>query len=151
VKNLLCAWVYQSLNQLVAMPNYRDQMKDQFKNGCCQIFRTRLLSKPLHGQFLANLHENHVIDSKLSFCWLSSPSLKAETEGFRASMQDQAVATRYYKAKIIKIRDTDDKRRFCGQEPETIHHLLSSCQPLAGSLYVDRHNNVAKYIHWCVC
>jgi hypothetical protein len=45
----------------------------------------------------------------------------------------------------------DKKWRLCGQEPESIHHLLLSCQSLAGMLYLDRHNNVTQYIHWCIC
>jgi hypothetical protein len=36
--------------------------------------------KSLHGQFQISLHENYDIDTKLSFCWLSSPALKASQD-----------------------------------------------------------------------
>ena len=42
----------------------------------------------------------------------------------------------------------DPNCRFCGQFRETIDHLVSGCPTLAKNEYINRHNTVAKYIHW---
>ena len=36
----------------------------------------------------------------------------------------------------------------CGEKGETISHLVSECSKLAQREYKQRHDNVAKYIHW---
>ena len=44
-----------------------------------------------------------------------------------------------------------DVCRICGKEPETTTHLLAGCDVLAKKEYLDRHNQVARYIHHCLC
>eukprot|EP00118_Oscarella_pearsei_P021847 m.248406 g.248406 ORF g.248406 m.248406 type:complete len:259 (+) comp40289_c0_seq2:1126-1902(+) len=131
--------------------SYRKKLKTVFKTCCAELLRSRHFSKPLHGQLFTNMQSAQEVDKRLSFRWLSSPALKSETEGFVVAIQDQVIATNYYKHKIMKIAGTDGRCRMCKSAQESIHHLLSSCQALAGSLYVDRHNNVGKYVHWCIC
>ena len=41
--------------------------------------------------------------------------------------------------------------RLCGTQAETVEHLISGCSQLAGTQYLARHDNVAKYIHWLLC
>jgi hypothetical protein len=40
----------------------------------------------------------------------------------------------------------DPKCRFCDKEPETLDHILSSCQALSFTDYKDRHDQVARQI-----
>ena len=46
----------------------------------------------------------------------------------------------------------DDKCRLCGDQRETVQHILSGCQKLAGSEYVKRHDNALKVlaVKWAV-
>ena len=34
---------------------------------------------------------------------------------------------------------------------ETTDHITSGCPELAKSVYIQRHNKVASYIHWNIC
>ena len=43
--------------------------------------------------------------------------------------------------------DTDELCRRCGKESETIQHITATCEQLAPTEYVKRHDGVAKIIH----
>ena len=100
---------------------------------------------PLHGQFQTHLHSDH-IDKKTSLLWLKDGRLKGHTESEVFAIQDQAVKTKYIEKHIYSTRE-DDKCRLCNEYKETIHHITSGCPIYAQSLYLMRHNNVARYIH----
>eukprot|EP00957_Ditylum_brightwellii_P110235 8408074-Ditylum_brightwellii.AAC.1 len=40
--------------------------------------------------------------------------------------------------------------RLCDKYNETIPHIASGCNMLCGTKYVEHHNKVCKYLHWCV-
>ena len=42
------------------------------------------------------------------------------------------------------------KCRLCKEKPETINHIIAGCKMLVGTKYTYRHNQVAKYVHWCI-
>ena len=105
--------------------------------------------KALHGKFFDRLNKPFV-DKTRSLCWLRSSTLKGVSEGFICAAQDQSLRTRNY-SKHILHETNDDKCRLCHQTAETLDHLLSSCEVLAKTEYIVRHNTVAKYIHWCIC
>ena len=48
---------------------------------------------------------------------------------------------------ILKQPDTEELRRRCGKESETIQHITSACEHLAPTEYVKRHDGLAKIIH----
>ena len=73
-----------------------------------------------------------------------------ETEGFLIAAQDQVLKIRNYE-KVITRRRPDDNCRVCGSDHETISHLISGCEQLAATAYIERHDRVAKCIHWCLC
>ena len=54
--------------------------------------------------------------------------------------------------KKIRGLTEDDKYRLCGEYRETIQHLLSRCEKLAGSEYVKSRNNTLKVlaVKWAV-
>ena len=105
--------------------------------------------KKMHGQFLKEIEKSH-IDTELTWKWLQKGDLKGETEALITSCQDQAIATNYYKAKILKT-SADPKCRLCKVEPETIQHIMSACPILAKKEYLERHDAVASCLHWNVC
>ena len=76
--------------------------------------------------------------------------LKGHTEAMVHAIQDQAVKTRYMEKNIYKTTE-NDKCRKCNEKAETIHHIISGCPKYANTLYLKRHNNVAKYLHLQIC
>lgn len=104
-----------------------------------------LKSKNLHGQYMRLLEEPH-IDKESSTKWLTSASLKRATESSICAIQEQAITTNYIKKHIFRSEESD-LCRVCRKEKETIHHVISSCETLAPTKYLERHDNVCKYIH----
>ena len=99
----------------------------------------------MHGQYFITLDEPH-IDKTASLAWLKSSTLKRSTESTVCAIQDNAITTKYTKKHIHKTT-TDDTCRACKQHHETIHHIISACPVLATTKYIERHDNVCRYIH----
>ena len=59
--------------------------------------------------------------------WLSSSSLKGQTEGFIVAEQDQSIPTRVYQSKVLK-NGVDPKCRLCKNNKETVDHIISDAQ-----------------------
>ena len=119
------------------------------KNAAHSVLLEKWQQKPLHGKFVERLGVAFV-DKQRSLQWMNSSGLKGTTEGFLCAAQDQALKTRLY-AKQILHEDVDGSCRLCHHCDETLDHLLSSCEVLAKTEYITRHNNVARYVHWCLC
>ena len=60
--------------------------------------------------------------------------------------QEQAIRTRYIRAKIDG-EDIDYKSRLCGQKPETVPHIVSSCSKLAQKSYLLRHDRMGLRVY----
>ena len=56
------------------------------------------------------------------------------------TMLEQMVETKSWKASSGLAKCS--KCRLCGQQKETIEHLLAGCKVLANSEYLNRHNNI---------
>ena len=123
----------------------KQQQKNKIKNSRTDMKVETLKSKNLHGQYTKLLDEPH-IDKSDSMHWLTSASLKCATESAICAIQEQAVTTNYIKKHIFHTEDSDICRA-CRKEKETIHHIISSCESLAPTKYLERHDNVCKYIH----
>ena len=100
--------------------------------------------KELHGQFFRQTDE---VASNNTWVWLQQGHLKKETEGLLMAAQSQSLRTNAVKAKIDKSQ-TDSLCRMCRQKDETVNHLLSECQKLAQKEYKERHDGVARALHW---
>ena len=105
--------------------------------------------KPLHGQFVKRTAEQDV-SQHLTNEWLKGAGLKGETEGLLIAAQDQALATKNYLSHISKTI-SDDLCRMCKSKPETIDHIVAGCSTIAATEYLERHNQVGRYIHWRIC
>jgi hypothetical protein len=105
--------------------------------------------KPLHGRFPQRLSDPD-INSPASLAWLRSAGLKPETEGLLIAAQDQALTTNAYRHHIIKD-GTNPSCRVCQKYEETIDHIVSGCPELAKTEYTERHNRIARYVHWSLC
>jgi hypothetical protein len=104
-------------------------------------------TKVMHGQYLRQLLDNERLDKKLTFKWLSRGEMSIETEGFLCAAQEQAIHTRAIGNHIYKTVGSD-KCRVCGNSCETVMHIVAECSSIAQSEYLERHNKVAKYVHF---
>ena len=105
--------------------------------------------KPLNGRYPLRT-DNGDVDRATTHQWLSSSSLKGEKEGFILAAQDQGLATRVYQVEIFK-NGADPRCRLCTHSEETIDHMVSGCPTIVNTDYLQRHDRVAKFIHWTLC
>lgn len=104
-------------------------------------------TKELHGRHY-NITQQQHIDKDNTYMWLEKGDMFPETEGFAIAIQDQVINTLNYRKYIIKEANMiSDKCRKCHTYTETIDHITSGCTMLAGTDYVERHNNVAKIVY----
>ena len=90
------------------------------------------------------------IDIKTSLSWLEKCHISPQSESYVCGAQELAIVTRWHEKHIMKNSDIDTCR-VCGKQTETTIHILAGCDTLAKKEYLDRHNNVAKYIHFEIC
>ena len=82
---------------------------------------------------------------------LKAAGLKAETEGFIITAQDESLPTCWYQHNILKKLDVDPKCRLCGHFDETIDHLVTGCPELAKTEYIHCHYKLASHVHRKIC
>ncbi|XP_066932175.1 uncharacterized protein [Clytia hemisphaerica] len=123
----------------------KSQRKSKIKIKRIETRSEILKAKNLHGQYFQLLDEPHV-DKTLTTDWIRSSTLKRATEATICAIQEQAVTTRYIQRRIFH-QQVEETCRICNREKETIHHIISGCTVLAPTKYLQRHNNLCKYIH----
>ena len=55
-----------------------------------------------------------------------------------------------YQAKILQ-NGAGGRCRLCTHSQETIDHMISGCQTIVNTEYLQQHDRVAKFIHWTPC
>ena len=78
------------------------------------------------------------VDRTTTNQWLSSSSLKGESEGFMLAAQDQILAKRMCQAKILK-NGADSKCQLRTHSEETIDNMISVCPTIVSTEYLQRH------------
>ena len=96
----------------------------------------------MYGQLKLDMREE--MDKKGSGNWLRKSAHKPEIEALIFTAQGQALRTKYVKFYIYKTSDSP-LCRLCGEEGETVSHIISACNKLAQKEYKSRHYNVAPY------
>ena len=71
------------------------------------------------------------------------------TEAQMMATQDQALLVRALQNCIYGL-SVPLNCKVCGDAPEYVDHLLSSCTPLAATMYKQRHDRVASIVHWSI-
>jgi hypothetical protein len=107
-------------------------------------------NKKLHGKRMKDIEKNE-IDLTLSSEWMIRNRSKRTDEALLFSIQDQSIPTRNRIKKIFKKNEIDSKCRMCESENETIGHILGSCPKLLQKEIKERHDSVARMIHWQIC
>ncbi len=101
--------------------------------------REKMAANKLHGVFYRQTLLLST-DREATNRWLNECRLRAETEGIIIAAQDGVIHTRVYRRKIQK--KVELTCRMCGEEEESLGHILSSCQEYLWSLYKQRHDRV---------
>ena len=139
-----CDETGHDIQQLAAMKKL--PRKSIIKSARIKNLEAELKRKNIHVQFAKNLDQPDV-DKERSNQWLKSPTLKRSTWSTVAATQEKVISTKYIKKHAFNVED-DDTCRVCCVEKETIHHIISGwCDGLSPTKYLERHDNVCKYIH----
>ena len=101
----------------------------------------------LHGTYFKEQEATAVINTILSKRWLDIPYFRYETDILICAAQEQALAINYVHTKIWKSQ-SNTQCKLCRVQNETIANIVSGCKILAGTQYMYRNNQVAKYLHW---
>ena len=93
---------------------------------------------------------SEVADMALTYQWLNKSNIRANNEALIMAVQKQALNTRAVAYKFYHTVQ-DSRFRLCKQHAETAGHITSSCSKLAGTEYMERHNNVASIVYRAIC
>ena len=115
----------------------------------CLVTYEKFVTKPQHGILFRQITERN-FDIKSSLAWMQKCHLSPQSESYICGMQKLAIFTRWHEHHIVKCRESD-LCRICHKESETTFHILAGCDTLAKKEYLERHNNVARYIHYEIC
>ena len=121
------------------------KFKEAVQKKRCETF----LGKSQHGVFFKQMKSNE-LDTKTSLSWLEKCHLSPQSESYICGAQELSIFTRWHEKHLLKTNDSD-MCRVCGKQTETTSHILSGCDTLAKKEYLERHNNVANYIHYETC
>ena len=64
--------------------------------------------------------------------------------------QEQALRTRFTMAKVDG-EDIETSCRVCGEQIETVPHIVSGCKALAQTRYKTRHDKMGLRVYWELC
>ena len=111
---------------------------------CCIV---QCRNNSLHGEFLKKVDKGG--DLSVSFLWLENGLLKIVSWTQIIAAQDQALAVTAIQSAIYSL-PVSPLCRVCHTASENIDHLLSSCSPLAATMYKRQHDSVARIVHWAL-
>ena len=107
----------------------------------------KLKGKQIHGKVLGDIEE---VGEKESWQWLQGGYITKSMEGFIMAAQEQALRTRWFRAKIQK-EDVSPTCRLCGEGDETVRHLSAGCKKLSKGPYKRRHDKMGTRVYWELC
>ena len=89
------------------------------------------------------------VDVKSSFAWIRDGKLSSTSVRNVIAAQEGCLLTRAHPA--WAGTNTDTSCRACRKTTETVEHVVSSCPKWLPNLYIDRHDSVARNIHYKLC
>ena len=113
-------------------------IKKNAKNTSLEDTKRRWREKPLHAKY--PLKTDHAdVDKATIHPWLSSSSLKMKLKDSYSQLN-----TKVYPHEYTNFRLYTEKE-------ETVDHVISACPTIANTEYLQRHDRVAKFLHWALC
>ena len=146
----LCEYVKASdewMLKVVAEGMEEAEPKNDFEKRVVQERWQRLREKKLHGKFFNDTKD---IANEKSWQWMRGGFVDKRTEGFVCAAQENVIATRLYCATVIGDGGGRDCR-MCGEEAESVAHLVSHCKSLRQSEFKRRHDKMGLRVYWEVC
>ena len=122
--------------------------KKEYKKEMVMQLEDKWRGKVMYGQYYREMAD--VANFEKSWLWLQRSDLKCETEALICAAQEQALRTNYIKCRIDKSVESQ-LCRLCKEKGESIHHVVSECKKLAQREYKQRHDSVARFLHWELC
>ena len=107
----------------------------------------KLKGKQIHGRIIGDMEK---VGDKESWQWLQGGYITKSMEGFIMAAQEQALRTRWFRAKIQK-EDVSPTCRLCGEGDETVRHLSAGCGKLSKGPYKRRHDRMGLRVYWELC
>lgn len=98
------------------------------------------------GQAAGRYFRNQELDLEVSSLWMKAGLLSAVNARNAIAVQDCSLTTRTH-----PVRVADGLCRQCRSGDESADHIVSHCAKWLPTLYVDRHNAVARNIHYWIC
>jgi hypothetical protein len=95
------------------------------------------------------LRSEQGIDCETSFAWLRKGWLASVGVRNVIAAQEGCLLTRNHPACKVGLSGTDC--RMCKGSPETVEHVISCCPKWLPTLYIDRHDSVARNIYYILC
>jgi len=102
--------------------------------------------KELHQSVERAIHMQPEVHAELSRNWLAKEQLTPSMEKTFFCIKEDQVMTRKVLVDRWKAAEGDTSCRFCGKAPETLDHILSSCQRISFVDYKERHDQVARNV-----
>jgi hypothetical protein len=88
------------------------------------------------------------IDLTVSFAWLKAGKLSSIAVRNVVAAQEGCLITRTHP---MCVSSGNVSCRACGMATETIEHVLTGCSKWLPTLYIDRHDSVARSLHYRIC
>ena len=106
------------------------------------------LKKPQHSYLFRNREDSNQVNDSATYLWLKKSSFSSHVEGYLSAIQEEEIFTRSLKSKRLTDEHINPNCRLCGNQKETIQHIIASCPNLRASMYLPlRHNKVANVIY----
>ncbi|VDD97075.1 unnamed protein product [Enterobius vermicularis] len=112
-----------------------------------QMWNTQFLNEWQSLEVAGKIWRNENLDIEKSFSWLKRGWIGMKVMRNVIAAQENAIY-----CKGGPMNKTDDKScRKCGNGKETVDHILNHCNCWLKSLYMERHNAVARNVYFVLC
>ena len=118
-----------------------------YKKRVAEERKEKLKEKKIHGRVLGDMEE---VGTKETWQWLQGGYITKNMEGFIMAAQEQALRTRWFRARIQK-EDVSPNCRLCDGGEETVRHLSVGCPKLSKGPYKRRHDRMGLRLYWELC
>ena len=133
----------------IALDNIKSahlQAMTQYTNASIDKKIQKLSALVLHGSYSRLLRDQDICMMNASH-FLLEGKMDRQTESIVAAAMDTAIPFRWYVHNILK-QPTQTTCRMCGNTNETIEHILSGCQVISFTQYLERHNKMLSHVYY---
>ena len=120
------------------------KIKQKMKENHLRIW----LKKPQHGYLFRSREDSNHLNESATHLWSKKSSFSSHVEGYLSTIQEEEIFTRSLKSNRLTDEHINLNCRLCGNQKETIQHIIASCPNLSASMYLPlRHNKVTNVIY----